>query len=75
MIAEWWVSVDFDSQSEILWGETKAHEVPTYCIHEISKLKNKNLHNYSHPLSYQTGACWGGGGVLYIACTSDQSSV
>ena len=41
MIAEWWVSVDFDSQSEILWSETKAHGVP---IHENTKLKTRIGH-------------------------------
>ena len=39
----WWVTVDFDSQYKILWGETRAHGVP---IHEKNKVQNKNMQNY-----------------------------
>ena len=49
MIAGWGVTVDSNSQCKIVWGETRAHGVP---FHDKNKLKNnKNLPNYSHPLS------------------------
>jgi len=41
-----WVSVDFDSNYKIFWGETRNHGVP---IHEEEEnVQNKNLHNYFH---------------------------
>jgi len=39
MDAGWRVTVDFNSQCKILWGEKRTP------IHEKTELKNKNLHN------------------------------
>ena len=41
-----WVSVDFDSEYKILWGETRAHGVPIH--EEEEKVPNKNQHNCSN---------------------------
>ena len=42
-----WVTVEFDSQCKILWGETRVRVVPIY--EEKNKVQNKNLRYYSHP--------------------------
>ena len=55
MVVGRWNTVDFDSHCKILWGETSAHR---YLFMKKNKVQNKNLHNYSHPLQYQAGACW-----------------
>ena len=38
MVAEWWVTVDFNSQNKIIRGETRAHGEP---IHEKTKFKTR----------------------------------
>ena len=41
-----WVSVDFDSNYKIVWGETRDHRIPM--LEVIKKVEKKNLHNYSN---------------------------
>ena len=47
MVVGMLVTADFDSQCTI-YG------------YEKNKAQTKNLHNYCHPLPYQTDACWVG---------------
>jgi len=68
MVAGWWVTADFDSQYKIFWESNLGPWGRYLPIHKKNKVQNKNLHNYSHPQSYQTYAC-GGGGVP-VHCTS-----
>ena len=43
MVVRWWVTVDFNSQYQILWGETGSHGLPIHEEKQSSKQESALL--------------------------------
>ena len=60
MVGGWWATVDFYSQYNILWCETRAQGEPIRSKKNF--VQNKNLHKL---FPSQTDACWCVGGNIF----------